>query len=177
MDVSTKQIVSVSTALIPFVEHDDANRALMGANMQKQAVPLVVPEAPYIGTGVEARAAQDAGDVVLAEGQGTVVEVTGDHVVVEYRPGEKDRLGQELGRKVYRLAKFRRSNQNTCINQKPVVDEGQEVERGDLLADGPATHNGELALGKNLLVAFMPWEATTSRTPSSSLSAWSGTTS
>jgi DNA-directed RNA polymerase subunit beta len=158
MDVSTKQIVSVSTALIPFVEHDDANRALMGANMQKQAVPLVVPEAPYIGTGVEARAAQDAGDVVLAEGEGTVVEVTGDHVVVEYRPGEKDRLGQELGRKVYRLAKFRRSNQNTCINQKPVVDEGQEVERGDLLADGPATHNGELALGKNLLVAFMPWE-------------------
>jgi len=158
MDVSTKQIVSVSTALIPFVEHDDANRALMGANMQKQAVPLVVPEAPYIGTGVEARAAQDAGDVVLAEGDGTVIEVAGDHVVVEYRTGQKDRAGQELGRRTYRLAKFHRSNQNTCINQKVVVDEGQKVAAGDVLADGPATHNGELALGKNLLVAFMPWE-------------------
>jgi DNA-directed RNA polymerase subunit beta len=158
MDVSPKQIVSVSTALIPFVEHDDANRALMGANMQKQAVPLVVPEAPYIGTGVEARAARDAGDVVLAEGEGTVTEVSGDQVVVEYRSGQKDRLGQSLGKKIYRLAKFRRSNQNTCINQKPLVDEGDKVHAGDLLADGPSTHNGELALGKNLLVAFMPWE-------------------
>jgi DNA-directed RNA polymerase subunit beta len=158
MDVSTKQIVSVSTALIPFVEHDDANRALMGANMQKQAVPLVVPEAPYIGTGVEARAAQDAGDVVLAEGTGVVAEVSGDHVIVQYEPGQRDRNGIELGRKTYRLAKFRRSNQNTCINQKAVVDEGQAVTVGDILADGPATHNGELALGKNLLVAFMPWE-------------------
>jgi len=158
MDVSPKQIVSVSTALIPFVEHDDANRALMGANMQKQAVPLVVPEAPYIGTGVEARAARDAGDVVLAEGEGTVTEVSGDQIVVEYAAGQKDRIGQELGRKIYRLSKFRRSNQNTCINQKPLVDEGQRVREGDLLADGPSTHNGELALGKNLLVAFMPWE-------------------
>ncbi len=158
MDVSPKQIVSVSTALIPFVEHDDANRALMGANMQKQAVPLVVPEAPYIGTGVEARAARDAGDVILAEGEGTVTEVSGDQVVVEYRSGQKDRLGQTLGKKIYRLAKFRRSNQNTCINQKALVDEGDKVHAGDLLADGPSTHNGELALGKNLLVAFMPWE-------------------
>ena len=158
MDVSPKQIVSVSTALIPFVEHDDANRALMGANMQKQAVPLVVPEAPYIGTGVEGRAARDAGDVVLAEGDGTVTEVSGDQIVVEYNPGQKDRMGQALGKKIYRLAKFRRSNQNTCINQKPLVDEGDKVSRGDLLADGPSTHNGELALGKNLLVAFMPWE-------------------
>jgi DNA-directed RNA polymerase subunit beta len=158
MDVSPKQIVSVSTALIPFVEHDDANRALMGANMQKQAVPLVVPEAPYIGTGVEARAAKDAGDVVLAEGSGTVVEVTGDHVVVEYKPNQRDRNGHELGRRTYRLAKFRRSNQNTCMNQKVLVDEGQQVAVGDVLADGPSTHNGELALGKNLLVAFMPWE-------------------
>jgi DNA-directed RNA polymerase subunit beta len=158
MDVSPKQIVSVSTALIPFVEHDDANRALMGANMQKQAVPLVVPEAPYIGTGVEARAARDAGDVILAEGEGTVTEVSGDQIVVEYRSGQKDRIGQTLGRKVYRLAKFRRSNQNTSINQKPLVDEGDKVVTGDLLADGPSTHNGELALGKNLLVAFMPWE-------------------
>src|ERR1022692_1388088 len=158
MDVSPKQIVSVSTALIPFVEHDDANRALMGANMQKQAVPLVVPEAPYIGTGVEARAARDAGDVVIAEGEGTVIEVSGDQIVVDYRSGQKDRLGRNLGRKIYRLAKFRRSNQNTSINQKPLVEEGQKVDDGDLLADGPSTHNGELALGKNLLVAFMPWE-------------------
>ena len=159
MDVSPKQIVSVSTALIPFVEHDDANRALMGANMQKQAVPLVVPEAPYIGTGVEARAAQDAGDVVLCEGEGTVTEVSGSQIVVEYKPGQKDRhTGSELGRRTYRLAKFRRSNQNTSINQKVLVDEGQAVTSADVLADGPATHNGELALGKNLLVAFMPWE-------------------
>ena len=159
MDVSPKQIVSVSTALIPFVEHDDANRALMGANMQKQAVPLVVPEAPYIGTGVEARAAQDAGDVMLCEGDGVVTEVSGNQVVVEYKPGQKDRLtGSELGRRTYRLAKFRRSNQNTSINQKVLVDEGQKVTSSDVLADGPATHNGELALGKNLLVAFMPWE-------------------
>jgi DNA-directed RNA polymerase subunit beta len=158
MDVSPKQIVSVSTALIPFVEHDDANRALMGANMQKQAVPLVVPEAPYIGTGVEARAARDAGDVVLAEGNGTVTEISGDSVTVEYASGQKDRLGTALGRKVYRLSKFRRSNQNTCINHRTLVVEGQSVSTGDLLADGPSTHNGELALGKNLLVAFMPWE-------------------
>ena len=130
----------------------------MGANMQKQAVPLVVPEAPYIGTGVEARAARDAGDVVLAEGDGIVTEVSGDQIVVEYRPGQKDRLGHALGRKIYRLAKFRRSNQNTCINQRVIVDEGQKVAAGDVLADGPSTHNGELALGKNLLVAFMPWE-------------------
>jgi DNA-directed RNA polymerase subunit beta len=158
MDVSPKQIVSVSTALIPFVEHDDANRALMGANMQKQAVPLVVPEAPYIGTGVEARAARDAGDVLVAEGNGTVVEISGDTVTVEYSPGQKDRLGTTLGKKAYRLSKFRRSNQNTCINHRTLVTEGQQVSTGDLLADGPSTHNGELALGKNLLVAFMPWE-------------------
>jgi DNA-directed RNA polymerase subunit beta len=158
MDVSPKQIVSVSTALIPFIEHDDANRALMGANMQKQAVPLLVPEAPFIGTGVEARAARDAGDVLLAEGDGVVTEVSGDHVVVEYRPGQTGASGESLGRKVYRLAKFRRSNQNTCINQKVVVHEGQRVTAGDVLADGPSTHRGELALGKNLLVAFMPWE-------------------
>jgi DNA-directed RNA polymerase subunit beta len=156
MDVSPKQIVSVSTALIPFIEHDDANRALMGANMQKQAVPLVVPEAPFIGTGVEARAARDAGDVVLAEGEGTVTEVTGDHVAVEYTG--RHREGGAAGRKVHRLAKFRRSNQNTCINQRSVVREGQKVAAGDVLADGPSTDQGELALGKNLLVAFMPWE-------------------
>ncbi len=158
MDVSPKQILSVSTALIPFVEHDDANRALMGANMQKQAVPLLVPEAPYVGTGIEARAARDAGEVILAEGQGTVSEISGDHISVEYKAGTKDRNGIELGRRVYPLAKFRRSNQNTCINQKVLVEEGQSVQAGEVLADGPSTHNGELALGKNLLVAFMPWE-------------------
>jgi DNA-directed RNA polymerase subunit beta len=158
MDVSPKQVISISTALIPFIEHDDANRALMGANMQKQAVPLIKPEAPYIGTGVEARAARDAGDLIIAEGDGTITEVTGDIITVEYTANQKDRLGHTLGRKVYKLAKFRRSNQNTCINQKVLVDEGQKVKTGDILADGPSTHQGELALGKNLLVAFMPWE-------------------
>jgi len=158
MDVSPKQIVSISTALIPFVEHDDANRALMGANMQKQAVPLLVPEAPYIGTGVEARAAQDAGEVIVAEGDGRVAEVSGEMIIVEYKEGQKDHFGRELGRKIYPLWKFRRSNQNTSINQKILVDEGEIVRTGDVMVDGPSTHNGELALGKNLLVAFMPWE-------------------
>ena len=158
MDVSPKQVISISTALIPFIEHDDANRALMGANMQKQAVPLVKPEAPYVGTGVEARAARDAGDVVVAEGDGIISEVTGDIITIEYGANQKDRLGHPLGRKVYKLAKFRRSNQNTCINQKALVEEGQKVKLSDILADGPSTHQGELALGKNLLVAFMPWE-------------------
>jgi DNA-directed RNA polymerase subunit beta len=158
MDVSPKQIVSISTALIPFIEHDDANRALMGANMQKQAVPLVRPEAPFIGTGVEARAARDAGDVLVAEGSGVITEVSGDHVTVEYKPGQTDWAGNALGRKVYRLAKFRRSNQNTCLNQRIIAEEGKNVSKGDVLADGPSTEMGELALGKNLLVAFMPWE-------------------
>ena len=158
MDVSPKQIISISTALIPFIEHDDANRALMGANMQKQAVPLVHPEAPFVGTGVEGRAARDTGDVVLAEGDGLVAEVSGEHVVVEYKPGQSDRSGRPLGRKVYPVYKFRRSNQNTCFNQRITVEEGQVVSAGDVMADGPSTQNGELGLGKNLLVAFMPWE-------------------
>ena len=158
MDVSPKQIVSVSTALIPFLEHDDANRALMGANMQKQAVPLLRPEAPYVGTGVEARAARDAGDLVMAEGDGVITEVAGDHITIEYAPNQKDRLGFPLGRKIYKMAKFDRSNQDTCINQRVLVDEGDKIKTGDILADGPSTDNGELALGKNLLVAFMPWE-------------------
>ena len=144
--------------MIPFIEHDDANRALMGANMQKQAVPLVHPEAPFVGTGVEGRAARDTGDVVMAEGNGTVVEVSGEHVIVEYRENQSDRWGKTLGRKVYPVYKFRRSNQNTCFNQRIVVDEGQPVGPGDILADGPSTEGGELGLGKNLLVAFMPWE-------------------
>jgi DNA-directed RNA polymerase subunit beta len=150
MDVSPKQIVSVATSLIPFLEHDDANRALMGANMQRQAVPLLRATAPFIGTGVEARAARDAGDLVIAEGSGTVLDVSGDTIVVDYQSGK--------GRTTYRLSKFRRSNQGTCINQKPLVGAGDHVRKGDVLADGPSTHNGELALGKNLLVAFMPWK-------------------
>ncbi|HET6916069.1 MAG TPA: DNA-directed RNA polymerase subunit beta, partial [Acidimicrobiales bacterium] len=149
MDVSPKQIVSISTALIPFIEHDDANRALMGANMQKQAVPLVRPEAPFIGTGVEARAARDAGDVLVAEGNGVITEVSGDHVTVEYKPGQTDWAGNPLNRKVYRLAKFKRSNQNTCLNQRLIAEEGQTVAKGDVLADGPSTEMGELGLGKN----------------------------
>jgi DNA-directed RNA polymerase subunit beta len=158
MDVSPKQIVSISTALIPFIEHDDANRALMGANMQKQAVPLVRPEAPFVGTGVEGRAARDTGDVLLAEGFGTVSEVSGEHVTIDYRERQTDRYGRPLGHKVYPVYKFRRSNQNTCFNQRIVVSEGQPVGPGDVLADGPSTEGGELGLGKNLLVAFMPWE-------------------
>ncbi len=158
MDVSPKQIVSISTALIPFIEHDDANRALMGANMQKQAVPLVKPESPFVGTGVEARAARDAGDVLLAEGKGLVTEASGEIIVVDYEPNQTDWAGTPLGRKVYRLAKFRRSNQNTCLNQRILVEDGARVALGDVLADGPSTQDGELGLGKNLLVAFMPWE-------------------
>ncbi len=149
MDVSPKQIVSVATALIPFLEHDDANRALMGANMQRQAVPLVRAEAPYIGTGIEARAARDAADLIQALEAGEVLEVSGDSITLQYKT---------LGKKVYRLAKFRRSNQDTCINQVPRVKEGQQVAKGDIIADGPSTDMGELALGKNLLVALIPWE-------------------
>jgi DNA-directed RNA polymerase subunit beta len=152
MDVSPKQIVSVATSLIPFLEHDDANRALMGANMQRQAVPVLRPTAPYIGTGVEDRAARDAGDLILAQGSGRVLDVTGDTITVEYETGAKK------GRTIYRLAKFRRSNQGTCINQKPVVSPGDVIKENDVLADGPSTQDGELALGKNLLVAFMSWK-------------------
>ncbi|MXY10842.1 MAG: DNA-directed RNA polymerase subunit beta [Acidimicrobiaceae bacterium] len=149
MDISPKQIVSVATALIPFLEHDDANRALMGANMQRQAVPLVRTEAPYIGTGVEGRAARDAADMVIASEDGTVVLVDGDRIVVDYA---------EAGRTEIKLRKFERSNQDTCISQKPLVRAGDTVSAGDVLADGPSTDHGELALGKNLLVAFMSWE-------------------
>ena len=158
MDVSTKQIISVATSLIPFVEHDDAQRALMGANMQKQAVPLIMPEAPFVGTGMEARAALDSGDVLIAEGNGVVKSVSGDRIVVEYEKDVTDRYGKAFGRKTYNLNKFRRSNQDTSINQKPLVFGGEDVKAGDLLADGTSTSNGELALGKNLLVAYMPWE-------------------
>jgi len=149
MDVSPRQMVSVATAMIPFLEHDDANRALMGANMQRQAVPLVRSEAPLVGTGMELRAAIDAGDVVVAEKTGVIEEVSADYVTV---------MADDGTRQSYRLRKFARSNHGTCANQKPIVDEGQRVEVGQVLADGPCTENGEMALGKNLLVAVMPWE-------------------
>ena len=149
MDVSARQMVSVATAFIPFLEHDDANRALMGANMQRQAVPLLTTEAPLVGTGMEQRAAHDSGEMVIAQHSGVVTEVSADLVVVTTDEG---------GRDTYRLEKFERSNPGNCTNQRVIVDEGQRVEVGDVLADGPATDNGEVALGKNLLVAYMSWE-------------------
>jgi DNA-directed RNA polymerase subunit beta len=149
IDVSPRQMVSVATALIPFLEHDDANRALMGANMQRQSVPLLRSESPLVGTGMELRAAVDAGDVVVTEKAGVVEELCADYITI---------MADEGTRQTYRLNKFRRSNQGTCNNQKPIVDEGQRVEVGQVLADGPCTENGEMALGKNLLVAIMPWE-------------------
>ncbi|MDG3009162.1 DNA-directed RNA polymerase subunit beta [Rhodococcus sp. D2-41] len=149
MDVSPRQMVSVATAMIPFLEHDDANRALMGANMQRQAVPLVRSESPLVGTGMELRAAVDAGDVVVTEKPGVIEEVSADYVTV---------MADDGSRKTYQMRKFARSNQGTCANQRPIVDEGQRVEAGQVLADGPCTENGEMALGKNLLVAIMPWE-------------------
>jgi len=148
MDVSPKQIVSVATALIPFLEHDDANRALMGSNMQRQAVPLLQSEAPRVGTGVEYRAAVDSGAVVRCRRAGVVESVTGDRITV--------RVGREVDE--YPLIKYRRSNQGTCINQVPIVRSGDEVKEGDILADGPSTDQGELALGRNVVVAYMPWE-------------------
>ena len=149
MDVSPRQMVSVATAMIPFLEHDDANRALMGANMQRQAVPLLRSESPLVGTGMELRAAVDAGDLVTAEKAGVVEELCADYITV---------MADDGSRRTYRLHKFRRSNQGTCVNQKPVVAEGDRVERGQIIADGPCTDDGEMALGKNLLVAIMPWE-------------------
>jgi len=149
MDVSPRQMVSVGTSLIPFLEHDDANRALMGANMQRQAVPLLRSESPVVGTGMEGYAAIDAGDVVTAEKSGVVTEVSADAVTVQADDGTI---------KSYYLRKFDRSNQGTSYNHRVVVDEGDRIEAGEVVADGPATENGELALGKNLLVAFMPWE-------------------
>ncbi|MGH3231710.1 MAG: DNA-directed RNA polymerase subunit beta [Streptosporangiaceae bacterium] len=149
MDVSARQMVSVATAMIPFLEHDDANRALMGSNMQRQSVPLLRSDAPLVGTGMEYRAATDAGDVILADKAGVVEESSADYVTV---------MNDDGTRTTYLVSKFRRSNQGTCFNQKPVVEEGDRVERGHVLADGPCTDHGEMALGKNLLVAFMPWE-------------------
>ena len=149
MDVSPRQMVSVATAMIPFLEHDDANRALMGANMQRQAVPLVRSEAPLVGTGMELRAAIDAGDVVVNDKSGVVEEVSADYITV---------MADDGTRHSYQLRKFARSNHGTCANQRPIVDAGDRVEAGQVIADGPCTDNGEMALGKNLLVAIMPWE-------------------
>ncbi|MFF4619388.1 DNA-directed RNA polymerase subunit beta [Nonomuraea jabiensis] len=149
IDVSPRQMVSVATAMIPFLEHDDANRALMGSNMQRQSVPLLKSEAPLVGTGMEYRAATDAGDVISADKAGVVEEVSADYITV---------MNDDGTRTTYRVAKFKRSNQGTSFNQKPIVAEGDRVEVNQVIADGPCTDKGEMALGKNLLVAFMPWE-------------------
>jgi DNA-directed RNA polymerase subunit beta len=149
MDVSPKQVVSVATALIPFLEHDDANRALMGSNMQRQAVPLLEPESPIVGTGMEGRAARDSGQVLIARRGGLVTSVTAERILVETDAGELDE---------HKLLKFVRSNQGTCINQRPIVDVGERIEDGQPIADSSSTQNGELALGRNILVAFMSWE-------------------
>ena len=150
MDVDPKQLVSVATSLIPFLENDDANRALMGSNMQRQAVPLLRPEAPIIGTGMEHKVARDSGVCVIAKHDGTVKKVTADEIVVI-----RDDNGEP---EVYELQKFVRSNQGTCINQRPIVNKGDKVKKDMIIADGPSVENGELALGKNVLVGFMTWE-------------------
>ena len=149
MDISPKQVVSIATAMIPFLENDDANRALMGSNMQRQAVPLVRREAPIIGTGVEYRAAKDSGVVVVAKNSGIAERVTADEIIIKREDGNKDR---------YKLLKFKRSNQGTCINQTPIINKGDKIEAGDVIADGPSTEMGEVALGRNCFIAFMTWE-------------------
>ena len=149
MDVSPKQVVSVATAMIPFLENDDANRALMGSNMQRQAVPLLKPQSPIIGTGMEYKAAKDSGVVVLSKQDGVVEKVSADEIVIKDEVGERHK---------YHLLKFLRSNQGTCINQRPIVETGEQVTKGMIIADGPATDNGEIALGRNVLVGFMTWE-------------------
>jgi len=158
VDVSPKQLVSVAASLVPFLEHDDANRALMGANMQRQSVPLLVAEAPFVGTGMEGVTARDSGAVILAKRNGIVDSVDSERIIVrvegEHHPTQ---LSREVGSDIYQLTKFKRSNQNTCINQKPIVRKGDRVIKGQVIADGPCTEQGELGLGRNVLVAFMPW--------------------
>ena len=149
VDISPKQLVSVAAAMIPFLEHDDANRALMGANMQRQAVPLMIADSPIVGTGIEYRAAKDSGIMVLAKEAGTVERVTGDEIVIKNINGNRD---------TYKLRKFKRTNGGTCINQRPIVKKGEKVNKNDVIADGPSTQNGEMALGKNVLIAFTTWE-------------------
>ncbi len=158
MDVSPKQLVSVAASLIPFLENDDANRALMGSNMQRQAVPLLRAEAPYVGTGMERVTARDSGAVVICKRSGVVDSVDSERIIVRVEGGAHEgQMSREVGADIYQLTKFKRSNQNTCISQKPIVHQGQKVRKGDVLADGPCTEIGELALGRNVLVAFMPW--------------------
>ncbi|MBS3779545.1 MAG: DNA-directed RNA polymerase subunit beta, partial [Desulfovermiculus sp.] len=154
MDIAPSQIVSVSAALVPFLEHDDANRALMGSNMQRQAVPLLQSEPPLVGTGMETKVARDSGNCILAEGEGDISYVDAKHIVVAYRDAVSPKSGNV---QIYDLQKFHKSNQNSCFGQTPRVSMGQKVRAGDILADGPSTKDGELALGKNLIVAFMPW--------------------
>ena len=149
VDVSPKQLVSIAAAMIPFLEHDDAKRALMGANMQRQAVPLMITDSPIVGTGIEYRTAKDSGILVLAEDDGVIEKVTGDNITVKYKNGSTV---------VHKLRKFKRTNGGTCINQRPIVVKGEKVKKGDAIADGPATQNGEMALGKNVLIAFTTWE-------------------
>ena len=157
IDVSPKQLVSVAAALIPFLENDDANRALMGSNMQRQAVPLLRPEAPLVGTGMELITAGDSGAVVVCQRPGIVDTVDATRIIVRVGGESADGRRADFGADIYTLIKFKRSNQNTCINQRPIVSIGQRVEKGSVLADGPCTDKGELALGRNILVAFMPW--------------------
>lgn len=149
MDVSPKQIVSVATAMIPFLENDDANRALMGSNMQRQAVPLLKPQSPIVGTGIEYKAAKDSGVVIVAKNTGVVERVTADEIIIKTDEGKKDK---------YKIYKFLRSNQGTSINQRPIVSKGERINKGDVIADGPATEMGEIALGRNILIGFMTWE-------------------
>jgi len=155
MDVSPQQLVSVAASLIPFLEHDDANRALMGSNMQRQAVPLIRTAAPVVGTGVESTVARDSGVTLVAKRDGVITEVDANRIVVRGDKGERKKFSSDVD--IYNLTKYRRSNQSSCINQKPIVSKGDRVKRGDVIADGPATDEGELALGQNVVVAFMPW--------------------
>jgi DNA-directed RNA polymerase subunit beta len=158
MDVSPKQLVSVAASLIPFLENDDANRALMGSNMQRQAVPLLRAEAPFVGTGMERVTARDSGAVIICKRSGVVDSVDSERIIVRVEGNvQEGQLSREVGADIYTMTKFKRSNQNTCISQKPIVHQGQKVRKGDVLADGPCTELGELALGRNVLVAFMPW--------------------
>ena len=155
MDVAPSQIVSVAASLIPFLEHDDANRALMGANMQRQAVPCLRPEKPVVGTGIERTVAVDSGTTVQALRGGLVDHVDAERVVI--RVNDDENVAGEVGVDIYNLIKYTRSNQNTNINQRPIVKRGDRVAKGDVLADGASTDLGELALGQNMLIAFMPW--------------------
>src|SRR5438067_13080485 len=157
IDVSPKQLVSVAASLVPFLEHDDANRALTGANMQRQSVPLLVAEAPIVGTGMEGVTARDSGAVILARRSGIIDSVDSERIIIRVEGEYHGQLSREVGSDIYQLTKFKRSNQNTGINQKPVVLRGDRVEKGQVIADGPCTDKGELALGRNVLVAFMPW--------------------